>query len=67
MSMSYEDAARDMAITDLHSKAVWERAKREQCIFLLIEGHSEEVAFPILLEEYIDLDELGIVTAGCPV
>jgi len=63
MSMTYDDYARERAIDDLHDEAVMERAKWEQCIYLFVEGESEKVAFPELLEDSIDLDKLGVVVA----
>lgn len=64
MSMSDEDWARDQAITDLHAEAVWERAVREQPIFLFVEGDSEEAAIPLLFEQEIDLEKLGVRVAN---
>jgi len=63
MSMTYDDYARDMALVELHHEAVMERAKWEQCIYLFVEGESEQIAFPVLLGEFIDLEDLGIVIA----
>jgi len=64
MSMTYDDYARDEALVELHREAVMERAKREQSIYLFVEGESEERAFPVLLREFIDLEDLGVDTAG---
>lgn len=64
MSTTYDDIARDMALECLHEEAKYERAKKEQCIFLFVEGNSEEIAFPILLAGLIDLTDLGVVIAN---
>ncbi len=64
MSTSWEDVARDMAISDLHQEAVMARAALEQCIFLFVEGESEEAAIPILMTDVIDLDALGVKIAN---
>jgi hypothetical protein len=40
------------------------RATREQCIFLFVEGDSEEVAIPILLADSFDLDSVGVRVAN---
>ncbi len=64
MSTSWEDVARDMAISDLHQEAVMARAALEQCIFLFVEGESEETAIPILMTDVIDLDALGVKIAN---
>jgi len=66
---NYDDWAFDQAIQDLHFEAVMDRATKEQCIYLFVEGTSEERAFPILLEQAgIELDSIGVVVAnynGC--
>jgi hypothetical protein len=59
-----DDYAREMALSDLHYEAVMARAAREQAIFLLVEGDSEEVAIPLLMTDVVDLDELGIKVAN---
>jgi len=64
MSTSWEDVAHDMAISDLHQEAVMARAVREQCIFLFVEGESEETAIPILMTDVVDLDALGVKIAN---
>ena len=63
MSMTYDDYAREMALDELHQEAVMERATREQCIYLFVEGESERIAFPILLGNIVNLEELGVVVA----
>ncbi|MBN1126433.1 MAG: hypothetical protein JXA82_15615 [Sedimentisphaerales bacterium] len=64
MSMSFDECARDQALQDLHFEAMMERAKKEQCIFLFVEGESEEIAFPELLYQFVDLEEIGVVIAN---
>jgi len=64
MSITYEDIAWENAIDDLYNEAKMDRARKEQCIFLFVEGESEEIAFPILLNELIDMNELGVVVAN---
>lgn len=64
MTMTWDDVAWDMAMTDLHDEAVFARATREQSIFLLVEGDSEEVALPLLFTDVIDLDAIGIKIAN---
>ena len=63
MGMTYDEYAHEMAIDELHQEAVMERAKREQCIYLFVEGESERIALPTLLGDLVDLDELGVVVA----
>jgi len=53
-----------MAIEGLHYEAVMERAAREQCIFVLVEGDSEEVAISVLLNDMMRLNSLGIKIAN---
>lgn len=65
MSMSSDDWAREDAIDHLRYKAQMENARRAQCIYLFVEGESEECAIPILLENAgLDLEEFGIVVAN---
>jgi Overcoming lysogenization defect protein-like, TOPRIM domain len=64
MGMTYEDWARDEAISALHDEAVMERAAREQAIFLFVEGESEEIGFPYLLEGELNLDAMGVKIAN---
>lgn len=65
MSMTYEDIAHDMALEELHHEEVMRKARISQCIYLFVEGNSEEVAIPILLERCgLNLDELGISVAN---
>ncbi len=59
------DWAMEQAIQDLHYEAVMERAKKEQCIYLFVEGDSEEKSFDNLLyKSDFDIDKEGIVIAN---
>jgi hypothetical protein len=64
MSYDWNDVAYDMAVDELHSEAVIERATREQRIFLFVEGESEENALPILFTDIVNLDALGVKIAN---
>lgn len=59
------DWAMEQAIQDLHYEAVMERAKKEQCIYLFVEGDSEEKSFDnLLFKSDYDIDKEGIVLAN---
>lgn len=58
------DAAYDNYIMHRHDEAVMARATREQCIFLFVEGKSEEIAVPILFTDIINLDTVGVKIAN---
>jgi hypothetical protein len=64
MSMTWDDYARDEAISEIHGEAVMRRAAQEQCIYLFVEGDSEEIAVPILMTDVIDFEELGVKIAN---
>jgi len=64
MSNTQDDYARDMAISELHGEAIMARASREQAIFLLVEGDSEEQALPLLFTDVLDLDTVGVKIAN---
>lgn len=64
MSTTWDDAARDMAISDLHDEAVLARAAVEQAIFVLVEGDSEELALPLLFTDILDLEAVGAKIAN---
>jgi hypothetical protein len=64
MSTTYEEIAQEIALAKLIDEAKIERAKKEQCIYLFVEGDSEEIAFPLLLNKIIDLAELGVIIAN---
>ena len=58
------DYAYEQAILDLRDEALMDRAAHEQCIFLFVEGESEEVAIPELMTDVVDLNALGIKIAN---
>ena len=63
-SMAY-DAAYDQYIAGIVCDKVMENATLQQCIYLFVEGRTEEVAYPELLAKCdLDTDELGIVVAN---
>jgi predicted ATP-dependent endonuclease of OLD family len=69
MSMSWIDYMYDQVMSDSHDEAVYKammkNAALSQCIYVFVEGDSEAVAFPIILEQCgIDLEEFGIVIAN---
>lgn len=65
MSMSSDDWAREFAIDDLRYEANMKNARLAQSLYLFVEGESEEIAIPMLLENAgLDLEELGIVVAN---
>ena len=64
MSTTWDDAAGDMAISDLHDEAVMARAAFEQAIFVFVEGNSEELALPLLFTDILDLEEVGAKIAN---
>lgn len=65
MSMSSDEYAAEEVISELHQDAIMKRATLEQCIYLFVEGESEEEAFPILLDKYgLDLERIGVVIAN---
>ena len=64
MTTTWEDIARDMALEELHEEAVMDRATREQCIFLFVEGECEAKAIPLLLYGAPDFDALGVRIAN---
>lgn len=63
--MSSDEYAKDEVISELHEEAVMKRATLEQCIYLFVEGESEEEALPVLLDRCgIDLENIGIIIAN---
>ncbi len=61
----YQDILLEKALEDLHNEAVMKAAALAQCIYLFVEGDSEEKAFPILLNKAgIKFEELGVVIAN---
>lgn len=62
MSMSQEEYAMDQALEELHYEEVMRQATLQQCIYVFVEGQSEEVAIPILCNRLgMDLEEDGII------
>ena len=61
-----EDILREEAWSEYHAELVMERAAMEQCIYVLVEGESEENTFETLLEEGCGLkfSEYGVVIAN---
>jgi len=64
MSITWEDIARDMALEDLHYEEVMKRARREQCIFLFVEGECEANTVSGLLFDDVQFESLGIQVAN---
>lgn len=55
----------EQAYEELHHEEVMRQATLTQCIYVFVEGESEEVAFPLLLERAgIDFEKDGIVIAN---
>jgi hypothetical protein len=62
MGYTMDDARHDAAAEEWFHEQSLEREKLIQCIYLLVEGDSEEIAFPrLLLRAGLDLEELGVV------
>ena len=65
MSTTELDCAIEQAISDMHFEEVMKQATKAQCIYLFVEGESEERAFPILIEETrLDLENTGVIVAN---
>lgn len=64
-SIDFDVLMDEMAYQQAYEGAAKEAAL-EQCIYLFVEGDSEEVAFPILLQERlgVGLNEYGVVVAN---
>jgi len=60
MSTTWDDIARDEALMGLHDEAKIERATQEQCIYLFVEGESEEIALDYMFYDTIDTDKIGV-------
>jgi len=59
------DAAWDAYIEDLVAEQLWEKSKLYECIYLFVEGQTEESAYPELFaKSKFDFKELGIITAN---
>jgi len=65
MGMTQEDYDKNEVIEELQYKEVMRQATLSQCIYLFVEGQSEEAAIPILLKRSgVDLEKDGIVVAN---
>jgi hypothetical protein len=65
MATTLEDIAYEEKFAKLHDEIVIQNAAISQCIYLFVEGDSEEVAMPILLNRLnLDIKGLGIVVAN---
>ncbi|HGP1211626.1 MULTISPECIES: TOPRIM nucleotidyl transferase/hydrolase domain-containing protein [Enterobacteriaceae] len=65
MGTTMEDIQYDEMIKELHYEAVMKNEARKQCIYIFVEGYSEEVSFQPLLEQCgIDFDKNGIIIAN---
>ena len=67
MSTTMEDILEDELISKLHNEAIMKRAALEQCIYIFVEGDSEEATFQMLLENPgcgLNFQENGIVIAN---
>ena len=65
MSMTDDDYQWEQATVALHYDAVMKAATRSQCVYLFVEGASEELALPILLKRAnLDLEKNGVVVAN---
>lgn len=61
----YQDYVLEMALEKLYNNAIMKAAALAQCIYLFVEGDSEEKALPILLTKAgINFEELGVVIAN---
>ncbi len=65
MATTIEDIQYDEMLSELRYEAVMENAALEQCIYIFVEGDSEEATFEMLLEDCgLDFKENGIVIAN---
>jgi len=65
MATTIEDIQYDEMLSVLHYEEVMKNAALEQCIYIFVEGYSEEATFQMLLEESgLDFIENGIVIAN---
>ena len=65
MSMSFEEILKEQAIEDLREEEVMKQATKNKCIYLFVEGDSEERTFPYLISEAgFDLEKNGIIIAN---
>lgn len=65
MSTTIEDIQYEEMLSELHYEVVMKNAAISQCIYIFVEGDSEEIAIPILLNRLnLGLDALGIIVAN---
>ncbi|KKO47421.1 hypothetical protein WG68_02010 [Arsukibacterium ikkense] len=67
MATTIEDIMYDEMINELHYEAVMKNAALDQCIYIFVEGESEEATFQILLEDQLcglDFEKNGVVVAN---
>lgn len=61
----YQDILLEEALEQLHRESVMKAATLAQCLYLFVEGDSEEKAFPRLLSKAgINFEELGVLIAN---
>lgn len=65
MATTIEDIQYEEMLSELHFEAVMKNEAQKQCIYIFVEGDSEEVAFQPLLEECgLDFETDGVVVAN---
>jgi len=65
MGTTIEDIQYEEAWCKFHQEIVMKNAAISQCIYVFVEGESEETAVPILLDRLnIDMEDFGIVVAN---
>ena len=65
MSMSYDEIKKEQFIEDLRQEKIINHAKMNQCIYLFVEGVSEEKTFPHLISKAgFDLENNGVIIAN---
>jgi hypothetical protein len=65
MATTIEDIHYEEMLSERHFEAVMKNAALEQCIYIFVEGESEEATFQMLLEDCgLDFKENGIVIAN---
>ncbi|MFL3317309.1 TOPRIM nucleotidyl transferase/hydrolase domain-containing protein [Klebsiella michiganensis] len=65
MGTTIEDILHDEMINELHFEAVMRNEAQKQCIYIFVEGESEEAAFQPLLEDCgVDFINEGIILAN---
>ena len=67
MAITMEDIYYDEMISEFHHEAVMKNAALDQCIYIFVEGESEEATFQMLLEDKLcglNFEEHGVVVAN---